>query len=129
VKAAIFLKVGLSIPRYFKGRFQSVRFFRMLVRFTHEQALVKNHLDASASVEYPQNQTITASNIDFNFGSTGAPGNFFERLQGDPSNMLSMMLSVRNAWSGLDSLEKVAVVFAVLALTMAAWALGSSLTP
>lgn len=39
------------------------------------------------------------------------------------------MLSVRNAWSGLDSLEKIAVVFAVLALTMAAWALGSLATP
>ena len=43
--------------------------------------------------------------------------------------MLSMMLSVRNAWSGLDSFERVAVVFAVLALTLAAWALGSYVTP
>jgi hypothetical protein len=39
--------------------------------------------------------------------------------------MASVMLSVRNAWSGLDSFEKAAVVFAVLALTLAAWALGS----
>jgi hypothetical protein len=43
--------------------------------------------------------------------------------------MISVMASVRNAWSGLDSLEKVAVVSAVLALTLAAWALGSYVTP
>ncbi len=43
--------------------------------------------------------------------------------------MLSIPLGVRNAWSGLDSVEKVAVVFAVLALTLAAWVLGSSVTP
>jgi hypothetical protein len=35
------------------------------------------------------------------------------------------MLGMRNAWSGLDSFEKIAVVFAILALMMAAWALGS----
>lgn len=35
------------------------------------------------------------------------------------------MLTVRNAWTGLDGFEKLAVVFAALALTMAAWALGA----
>jgi hypothetical protein len=35
------------------------------------------------------------------------------------------MLSARNVWSGLDSLEKIAVVLALVALTLAAWALGS----
>lgn len=39
------------------------------------------------------------------------------------------MLRVRNAWSSLESFEKIAVVFAVLALTMAAWALGSLARP
>lgn len=33
------------------------------------------------------------------------------------------MLTLRNAWTGLDGFEKVAVVLAALALTIAAWAL------
>jgi hypothetical protein len=35
------------------------------------------------------------------------------------------MHSLRNVWSGLDSFEKIAVTLAVLALTLAGWALGS----
>ena len=42
---------------------------------------------------------------------------------------LLRMLSVRNIWSGLDTLEKTAVVLAVVALTLAAWALGSLAIP
>ena len=39
------------------------------------------------------------------------------------------MLTVRNAWSGLDRFEKVAVVLGVVALTLAAWALGTLAMP
>jgi hypothetical protein len=39
------------------------------------------------------------------------------------------MLTLRNAWSGLDRFEKVAVVLAVVALTLAAWALGTLAIP
>ena len=60
------------------------------------------------------------------FGIAGAQCNVLGRFS---YRRALRMLSVRNAWSGLDSLEKIAVVFAVLALTMAAWALGSLATP
>jgi len=50
-------------------------------------------------------------------------GNSFSRERVLPT------LNVRNAWSGLDSFEKIAVVLSVVALTLAAWALGSLATP
>ncbi len=37
------------------------------------------------------------------------------------------VLTLRTAWSGFNSVEKVAVVLALIALTMAAWVLNSRL--
>lgn len=34
------------------------------------------------------------------------------------------LITVRNRWSDLDSVEKAVVMLALLALTLAAWALG-----
>ena len=34
------------------------------------------------------------------------------------------LVTVRNTWSDLDSVEKAAVMLALLALTLAAWVLG-----
>lgn len=39
------------------------------------------------------------------------------------------MLTVRHAWSDLDSIEKAAIVLGLVALTLAAWVLGSAMIP
>ena len=39
------------------------------------------------------------------------------------------LVSVRNTWSDLDSVEKAAVMLGFVALTLAAWVLGTILVP
>jgi hypothetical protein len=75
----------------------------------------------------PQIKRISRLNATIMFGIPGAQRKGSRQFISRESVL--PILNVRNAWSGLDSFEKIAVVLSVVALTLAAWTLGSLATP
>jgi hypothetical protein len=82
-------------------------------------------LDGAGRWNRSGNKGITQRLTSAGFGSGGAVEYRSRQFPGRDMRLMS----VRNTWLDLDAVEKAAVMLAFVALTLAAWVLGTMIVP